>query len=295
MDSSMIPRWSIFPREGFLRLIPALIAEFVGVMLFQLLGSQSDPDFDASGAFINGISLMALVYATATVSGGHLNPAVSFMAFALGEQPLVETFLYNAVQYTGAIVGSAFTLALVPGATAGSGTGPGCFRPKLGQVSHSMIFGWESILTGMLAFVVASTAMSKKGMGKLAPLAIGFTLFVSASAIGQFTGSFLNPARVVGPVAIYKCSNAFTEVDTPSRLKAWVYILGEYFGALMGGLLFLATHKYRDFLESRAASKETTGENGEQGAAAEAAACKEVAVRILEVPFDVIDLDVGPE
>jgi len=270
----MIPRLSIFPQQGFLRLIPALIAEFVGTMLFELLGSQSDPSFDASGAFINGISLMVLVYATATVSGGHLNPAISLMAFALGEQPLIETLLYNVVQYIGAIVGSAFTLALVPGSVAGSGVGPGCFKPKLGRMSHSMIFGWESILTSMLGFVVASTAMSKKGMGTLAPLAIGFTLFVSASAIGQFTGSFLNPARVVGPIAIYKCSDAFAEVETPSKLKAWVYIVGEYFGALLGGLLYLATHKYRDFLENREASKKKTDHDSD--AAAEASDVKVV-------------------
>jgi len=233
----------LLPKDGLMVLIPALVAEFIGTMLFQLLGGISDPSFAYSGTFINGMTLMVLIYATASVSGGHLNPAVSLMAFALGKQSLIATAAYNAVQYTGAICGSALAAALIPSAMVGAGSGPGCFSPA-GSVSSLQVFGWEAIMTGLLGFVVASTAMSRLGQGSHAPLAIGFTLFVSASGIGQFTGSFINPARVVGPVAVFQCSEQF-------EASTWIYILSEYSGALIGGLAYLATHKFRDLMAAR--------------------------------------------
>lgn len=238
----------ILPQRGLMALLPALVAEFIGTLLFQLIGGISDPSFAYSGTLINGLALMVLVYATAGVSGGHLNPAISLMAFTLGKLDLVSMFAYNAVQYVGAIVGSSIALGLVPGAAGGAGTGPGCFEP-VEAVTNAQVFGWELIMTGVLGFVVAATAMSRRPAGTQAPAAIGITLFVSASVIGQFTGSYINPARVVGPVAVFGCSTWHGK----STYLAGLYIASEYLGGILGGALYMITHRFSDAVEDRQA------------------------------------------
>ena len=49
------------------KLKAALLAEFIGMMIFQIYGGNAP---DSVAAFGNGITLVVLVYATANVSGG---------------------------------------------------------------------------------------------------------------------------------------------------------------------------------------------------------------------------------
>ena len=62
--------------------IPAccVLAEFLGVFLFSFFGGGCDANSVSTGlptaAIGNGLLLAVLVYATAGISGGHLNPAV---------------------------------------------------------------------------------------------------------------------------------------------------------------------------------------------------------------------------
>merc|ERR1711934_1177595 len=61
---------------------------------------------------------MVLVFATADISGGHLNPAVTLAFLASqklgGDQPIVKAVVYIGCQCTGAIFGALFLKALTP-------------------------------------------------------------------------------------------------------------------------------------------------------------------------------------
>ena len=54
------------------------------------LGGTSDPKL---APFVNGFALAVWIYVAANISGGHLNPAVSFSTSFSGFYPLMHTVL----------------------------------------------------------------------------------------------------------------------------------------------------------------------------------------------------------
>ena len=65
-----------------------ILAEFLGVFLFSFFGGGCDANSVSTGlptaAIGNGLLLAVLVYMTAGISGGHLNPALSTAFFVTG-------------------------------------------------------------------------------------------------------------------------------------------------------------------------------------------------------------------
>ena len=84
------------------KLYAALAAEFLGMLLFALYGGEAR---DSAAAYGNGLALAVLVYATANVSGGHLNPAVTLGTIISGHMGWRRGLLYMAAQFLGGIVG----------------------------------------------------------------------------------------------------------------------------------------------------------------------------------------------
>lgn len=203
-----------------------LIAEFVGVFLFEIFGGAAPPR-GVEAAPANGFALAAVIYAFCNISGGHINPAVSFALMLTGHQKPRETFLYIVIQVLGAIFGSLMYSALIPGLWPGmptfqDGTSPGCFHPSNGiNLGHA--FMWEALMTMLLVLTVYGTAACKPGHGSLAPLAIGLSLYAAALTGGPYTGASLNPARTIGPAVVYICEGG----------AAITYIFAEFFGALL--------------------------------------------------------------
>ncbi|VAH34502.1 unnamed protein product [Triticum turgidum subsp. durum] len=115
-DAEELTKWSLYR---------AVIAEFVATLLFlyitvaTVIGykHQADPagpnaaDAACSGVGILGIAwafggmIFVLVYCTAGVSGGHINPAVTFGLFLARKVSLVRALLYIIAQCLGAICG----------------------------------------------------------------------------------------------------------------------------------------------------------------------------------------------
>ena len=108
-DAEELTKWSLYR---------AVIAEFVATLLFlyitvaTVIGykHQADPagpnaaDAACSGVGILGIAwafggmIFVLVYCTAGVSGGHINPAVTFGLFLARKVSLVRALLYIIAQ-----------------------------------------------------------------------------------------------------------------------------------------------------------------------------------------------------
>ena len=143
---------SVFSRQFAV----SLAVEFVGVMFFQILGGTSAKEY---APFVNGFALAVWIYVAANISGGHLNPAVSFSTAVCGFYPVIHTVpgasrnrfslgflhrfktesgfkscftvdcidfaqvIYIALQIIGAIVGAWVSSGLVPGAGGLIGTG----------------------------------------------------------------------------------------------------------------------------------------------------------------------------
>ena len=85
------------------KLWAALLAEFIGLAVFQIYGGSAN---DEVAAFGNGLTLAILIYATANISGGHLNPAVTLATCLTGHTSWARGALYSIAQLAGAIFGA---------------------------------------------------------------------------------------------------------------------------------------------------------------------------------------------
>lgn len=209
----------------------AVVAEFIGTMFFVFLGTGAvvaavgGAGGDAALvaiAIAHGLGILIAVAWTAQISGGHINPAVS-LAFIVTKniKPAVG-FAYMIAQFAGAAVAS-LLLKLVTAkdleGAAGGRLGLHSINPDLSPAEG---LGMEIIATAFLIWVIYNTAVSKKGWGINAPIAIGLAVMAIHFALVPFTGSSVNPARSFGPALIDNEWKNF-----------WVYTVGPFAGALI--------------------------------------------------------------
>jgi hypothetical protein len=233
-------------------------------MLFAFFGGLTGV-YTTGGAWAalgNGVALATLVYCTAAVSGGKLNPVVSVALFSLNAQPfgvaLMKLFFELAAQITGGLAGG----ALVRKLAFGMSSTPGCFLPPTGTPQDT-VFGMETLSTFLLVITVLSTAVDESGNARfatVAPLAIGMSLFVAASATGHWTGGSLNPARFLGANVTGDCGD--------DRYKyAGSYIGGELLGAVLAAFLHWLREIVRQLYCVRAGKSQKIAALGARGSA----------------------------
>jgi aquaporin PIP len=120
LGSSELRRWSLYR---------AAIAEFVATLLFlyvtvaTVIGHKRRQDEGGDGEACGGVGLLGvawafggtiflLVYCTAGVSGGHVNPAVTLGLLVARKVTLLRAALYVAAQCLGAVCGAGLVRAL---------------------------------------------------------------------------------------------------------------------------------------------------------------------------------------
>ena len=189
-------------------------------MMFHFIGSISPTPW------ANGIALMVMVYYTAKTSGAHLNPALTLAFSILGYTNPLEVIIYWVAQVSGCIVGALWMWLLIPPPLDNTPLITGCFVPSP-LLSNAKIFAWEAFCTFSFLLPIFSVVwytVHKQGYGNTGPLIVGLSLVANAFAAGPYTGAALNPARVLGSMAVFHC---------PSNHTAIYYILGEFLGAAL--------------------------------------------------------------
>ncbi|GMN37177.1 hypothetical protein TIFTF001_006608 [Ficus carica] len=186
----------------------------------------SDAALDPSGlvaiAICHGFALFVAVAVGANISGGHVNPAVTF-GLALGGQITILTgFFYWIAQLVGAIV-ACFLLKV---ATGGLAVPVHSLAAGVSAVDGVVL---EIIITfGLVYTVYATAADPKKGsLGTIAPIAIGFIVGANILAAGPFSGGSMNPARSFGPAVV---SGDFS--------GNWIYWVGPLVGGGIAGIVY---------------------------------------------------------
>ena len=185
-------------------------AEFIATLLFVFVGAGSvvvtsrltGGDLDAARliaiALGHGLAITLLVYATANLSGGHINPAVTFAAALTRKITTTKASMYIAAQLTGAAIGALLLKLSLPEVLEGN-----LGAHALGSdITIGMGVLIEIMITFLLVFVIFATALDKEGMGRLAPLAIGLTVLVGHLVAVPLTGASMNPARSFGPAIV---------------------------------------------------------------------------------------------
>jgi glycerol uptake facilitator-like aquaporin len=211
-------------------LITKFSSEFMGCMLFHLIGSLNPT------AECNAVALMTLVFFTAKLSGGHLNPAISWIFSILGYTNPIELCVYMCAQISGCIVGALWLSAIIPGlAIGGDNTGVmynGCFTPQE-SLSLPRIVAVEALGTYSFALIVFSVVwytQQKKGYGTIGPIMVGLSLLSPALAFGRFSGGAFNPARTLASYIVYHC--------VPGRVVG-CYIGGQMLGSFLAALTII--------------------------------------------------------
>ncbi|KAI4304652.1 hypothetical protein MLD38_040131 [Melastoma candidum] len=215
--------------------LKAGLAEFISVLIFVFAGEGSGMAFNkltndgsttpaglVAAALAHGFALFVAVSVGANISGGHVNPAVTFGAFVGGHITLARSFVYWVSQLLGSVV----ACLLLKFATGGLTTS--AFSLSSGvTVWNAVVF--EIVMTFGLVYTVYATAVDpKKGnIGIVAPLAIGFIVGANILAGGAFDGASMNPAVSFGPAVV-----------SWSWDSHWVYWLGPFLGAGIAAVVY---------------------------------------------------------
>jgi len=183
-------------------------------------------------ALAHGFAIMVLVYTIGEVSGGHINPAVTWACLITQRVSLLRAVVYIISQLLGAIVGSALLKSIIPPDFQFS---MGCHSVNP-LMTPAQGFGAEVIFTFIFIFVVFATAISpfagklaplssgggrEYGPGKLTPFAVGMTILILHCVGIPLTGASMNPARSFGPAVVR--GTCWT--------NHWVYWIGPLVGS----------------------------------------------------------------
>jgi MIP family channel proteins len=155
-----------------------------------------------------------MIYVFGSISGTHINPAVTFGLALAGAIDWGKALVYWAAQVAGAVAAAGALFFVLGGAETGLGA-----TVLADGVSPLQGLVVEAILTFFLVNAVLHAAVAGKA-GDFAGLAIGTTLVFAILMGGPLTGASLNPARTLGPALF-----------TGTLGQFWIYLADTFAGA----------------------------------------------------------------
>ena len=232
------------------------IAEFFGTMVLILFGCGSVamvvlfastpaiPGEVVKGGYTNivlgwGLAVTMGIYVAGTISGAHLNPAVTLSLAATGRFPWRKCLHYIVAQFGGAFAGAALVFAVYYSKWIGvdpaldhttgifstfpavPGFLPGFFDQVVGT----------ALLLGMI-LAVGDKFNAPPG-ANLAPIVVGLIVVAIGISFGGMYGYAINPARDLGP-RLFAVLAGFKNNGLTDGTGAW---LPPVAGPLVGGLL----------------------------------------------------------
>jgi len=209
----------------------SFVAEFVGTftLVFVGVGAIAMAGDGSAGllavALAHGLALVVMISAVAAVSGGHLNPAVSFGLWLAGKLPLGGLIGYVIAQVLGALAATAMILAALPEQVRAVSLGSPALAPGVGVGSAIVL---EAVLTFFLVFTVYGTAVDRRAP-RVGGLFIGLSVTMGILVAGPATGAALNPARHLGPALV---------AGGEFLAQAWLYWVGPLLGGALAALLY---------------------------------------------------------
>jgi aquaporin Z len=169
------------------------------------------------------LMVVGVILFMGTVSGAHLNPAVSVAFAARGDFPWKRVPAYIAAQLLGAILATLLLWAFL-----GKQGSAGLTLPGSG-ISTTSAMLWEMVLTAGLVSVILGTASGAQQIGTLAALGVGSYIALAGLFGSPVSGASMNPARSLGP--------ALVKGDWTSW---WAYLVGPLAGGVIAvGIAFV--------------------------------------------------------
>ena len=221
------------------------LAEALGTMILVVAGPGTailaTGAFAGSGSSVGvlgvalafGLSLLVAAYAIGSISGCHINPAVTVGLWALGKTKTKDVPYYVVGQVVGGLLGALVIFVIANSVSgfdakksgfASNGFGehsPGGF--DLGAVILTEVF-----FTALFVFVIASTSRKSMSAG-FTGLTVGFTLTLVHLITIPVDNTSVNPARSIA-TAVFQSGWALGQV--------WVFVVFPIVGGALGGLLW---------------------------------------------------------
>ncbi|MDQ2935242.1 MAG: aquaporin family protein [Chloroflexota bacterium] len=188
------------------------------------------------------LAVAVAVYAIGSLTGGHLNPAVTIGSAVIGGTPWDRVPWYLIGEFLGAFIGAVVVFFHYlphwaetddPGLKlAVFSTGPAIRNTTANLIS-------EIIGTFMLVFGVLGITNSANKVGPLAALLVGFLVWAIGLSLGGPTGYAINPARDLGP----RIAHALLPISGKGSSDwgySWIPVVGPIIGGVLGAVVYQA-------------------------------------------------------
>lgn len=242
------------------------VGEIVGTMLLILLGDgvvanvllNKSKGQNAGWMVITtgwGLAVFVGAYSVASVSGAHLNPAVTIGLAVAGNFEWGQVFPYIIAQMIGAFLGAVlvylhyfphWAVTSDPGLKlAVFSTGPAIRNVVWNLVSE--IIGTFALVFGIL--VIKGVMMDPSGsavplnMGALGIIPVAFLVWGIGLSLGGSTGYAINPARDLGPRIAHFLLPIPGKGDS-DWAYSWIPVVGPIIGGALGAILWVALGKF---------------------------------------------------
>ncbi len=201
------------------------LAEFIGTFILVFAGTAAIVVNDTGGGVVShlgvsavfGLVVTAMIYTIGSISGAHINPAVTLGFWYARRFAGRDVLPYLLSQSVGAVTASVVVALLFPHHETLGATLPS------GPLVQS--FALEVILTFILMLTIINVATGSKEQGLMAGVAIGGVVALAAIMGGPVSGASMNPARSLGPALV-----------SGNLQTLWVYLLAPVAGALLAVL-----------------------------------------------------------
>jgi MIP family channel proteins len=235
-------------------------AEFLGTFLILVFGTASVAQKVLSGGELGsalsihlawGLGVTFGIYASAGVSGAHLNPAVTLSFAALRGFPWRKVPAYVLAQTLGAFTGAAVTFltyreafSAFDGGTrqvAGEKATAGIFATYPQPFLSAFPGGFVDQVVGTALLLLVIFALGDRrnaGPASGGPVLVGALVVAIGMTFGMNAGYAINPARDLGPRVFTALAGWGGAVFTAGGHWWWVPILAPCLGAVLGGLVY---------------------------------------------------------
>jgi len=226
------------------------LAEFFGTMILIILGEGVVAGVVLKGTKSEnagwlticvawGLAVTLAIYAVGSISGAHLNPAITIALAMIGNFPADQVVGYILAQFAGAFLGAVVVwLHYLPhwkntidssAKLAVFCTGPAIRKPMLNLIS-------EIIATMVLVLSILFIGANKFTEG-LNPIVVGLLIVSVGLSLGGTTGFAINPARDLGPRIAHFILPIPGKRDSDWSY-AWIPVVGPIVGGILGAIVF---------------------------------------------------------
>lgn len=204
------------------------IAELIGTFALVLCGTGAIVVNDITNGTVShvgiaiafGLIITVMIYAFGSISGAHINPAVS-IAFSITDRFEKKNLLgYVVAQLSGAFLASVILRFLF--------AEHGNLGTTLPSGNWEISFILEIILAYLLMIVILFVSQNKL-VNQFTGLAVGAVVMLEVIFAGPITGASMNPARSIAPAIV-----------SGNVSQLWIYIIAPIVGAILASLTWNA-------------------------------------------------------